>query len=65
MNVASWRCAAPLIADFTSPCSCHGVALESSFACENLAKIDSVLTFAFGPGFQLTLSASRAFTAAS
>ena len=63
--VASWRRAAPLMAALTSPCSCHAAALGSSLACANLAKIDSVLTLAFGPGSHVTLRASRAFTAAS
>src|SRR5262249_58746675 len=65
MYVASWRRAAPLIADLTSPCSCQGVAFGSFAASANFAKMDSVLTLAFGPGAQLTFSASRAFTAAS
>ena len=65
MYVASCRFAAEPMAVLTSPTSCQLCSAGSSLAWLNLAKIDSVETEAFGPGSQVTLSASRAFTAAS
>ena len=50
MNVASWRLGAWAMAALTSPCSSQARALVSSAAFfAKAAKIDSELTFAFGP----------------